>query len=104
MAEARELDVARSSRRRARTKPSLPDSCRQIRRAFGRGVRQGYRVEEDAHGDRARPDHVSPIRFAAAVQGSAPPIEFRYDEFTEDTRSQRGSSTRRYDDVRRMRL
>ncbi len=60
----------------------VPGFMRQIRRAFRRGVLQGYRVEEDALATvRGR------IRFDDQIRhrfGIAPPIEVRYDEFTED--------------------
>jgi 5-methylcytosine-specific restriction enzyme subunit McrC len=55
---------------------------RQVRQAFRRGVLQGYRSEEEAlQGVRGRirlDDHLR-RRF-----GLAPPVEVRYDEFTED--------------------
>ena len=64
----------------------VPGFVRQVRRAFRRGVLQGYRVEEDALATvRGR------IRFDDQIRrhfGIAPPIEVRYDEFTEDIRSQ----------------
>ncbi|MCY4109973.1 MAG: hypothetical protein OXG11_13220 [Chloroflexi bacterium] len=60
----------------------VPGFMRQVRRAFRRGVLQGYRVEEDALATvRGR------IRFDDQIRhrfGIAPPIEVRYDEFTED--------------------
>ena len=60
----------------------VPGFVRQVRRAFRRGVLQGYRVEEDAIATvRGR------IRFDDQIRhrfGIAPPIEVRYDEFTED--------------------
>lgn len=56
--------------------------CRTVRRAARRGVMQGYRVTEEASsGVRGR------IRFGEQVGrrfGIAPPVEVRYDEFTED--------------------
>ena len=60
----------------------VPGFVQQIRRAFRRGVLQGYRVEEDALATvRGR------IRFDDQIRhrfGIAPPIEVRFDEFTED--------------------
>ena len=60
----------------------VPGFMRQVRRAFRRGVLQGYRLEEDALATvRGR------IRFDDHIRqrfGIAPPIEVRYDEFTED--------------------
>ncbi|MCY3800116.1 MAG: hypothetical protein OXG46_00895 [Chloroflexi bacterium] len=60
----------------------VPGFVRQVRRAFRRGVLQGYRVEEDALATvRGR------IRFDDQIRhrfGIAPPIEVRFDEFTED--------------------
>lgn len=60
----------------------VPGFVRQVRRAFRRGVLQGYRVEEDAIATvRGR------IRFDDQIRrrfGIAPPVEVRYDEFTED--------------------
>ena len=60
----------------------IPGFVAQVRRAFRRGVLHGYRVEEDAlHGVRGR------IRFGDQIRdryGVFPPIEVRYDEFTED--------------------
>ncbi len=55
---------------------------RQVRHAFRRGVLQGYRSEEEAlQGVRGR------IRLDDQLRrrfGLAPPVEVRYDEFTED--------------------
>lgn len=60
---------------------------RQVRQAFRRGVLQGYRSEEEAlQGVRGRiriDDHLR-RRF-----GLAPPVEVRYDEFTEDIETNR---------------
>ena len=79
----------------------VPGFVRQVRRAFRRGVLQGYRVEEDAIATvRGR------IRFDDQIRqrfGIAPPIEVRYDEFTEDIDPNRiiKAALRR---LRRMRL
>ena len=79
----------------------VPGFVRQVRRAFRRGVLQGYRVEEDALATvRGR------IRFDDQIRrrfGIAPPIEVRYDEFTEDIDPNRliKAAIRR---LRRMRL
>ena len=79
----------------------VPGFVRQVRRAFRRGVLQGYRVEEDAIATvRGR------IRFDDQIRqrfGIAPPIEVRYDEFTEDIDPNRTikAALRR---LRRMRL
>ena len=79
----------------------VPGFMRQVRRAFRRGVLQGYRVEEDALATvRGR------IRFDDQIRrrfGIAPPIEVRYDEFTEDIDPNRliKAAIRR---LRRMRL
>lgn len=55
---------------------------RQVRQAFRRGILQGYRSEEEAlQGVRGR------IRLDDQLRrrfGIAPPVEVRYDEFTED--------------------
>ena len=68
-------------------KETLPDTlalalAAAARRAFGRGLLHGYRVEEEAlHTVRGR------IRFTEQIRrrfGSALPIEVRYDEFTAD--------------------
>ncbi len=68
-------------------KETLPDTLAlalavAARRAFGRGLLHGYRVEEEAlHTVRGR------IRFTEQIRrrfGSALPIEVRYDEFTAD--------------------
>ncbi len=68
-------------------KETLPDTlalalAAAARRAFGRGLLHGYRVEEEAlHTVRGR------IRFTEQMRrrfGSALPIEVRYDEFTAD--------------------
>ena len=79
----------------------VPGFVQQIRRAFRRGVLQGYRVEEDALATvRGR------IRFDDQIRhrfGIAPPIEVRFDEFTEDINPNRliKATIRR---LRRMRL
>ena len=79
----------------------VPGFVRQVRRAFRRGVLQGYRVEEDALATvRGR------IRFDDQIRhrfGIAPPVEVRYDEFTEDIDPNRliKAAIRRF---RRMRL
>ena len=79
----------------------VPGFVRQVCRAFRRGVLQGYRVEEDALATvRGR------IRFDDQIRrrfGIAPPIEVRYDEFTEDIDPNRliKAAIRR---LRRMRL
>ena len=79
----------------------VPGLVLQVRRAFRRGVLQGYRVEEDALATvRGR------IRFDDQIRhrfGIAPPIEVRYDEFTEDIDPNRliKAAIRR---LRRMRL
>ena len=79
----------------------VPGFVRHVRRAFRRGVLQGYRVEEDALATvRGR------IRFDDQIRhrfGIAPPIEVRYDEFTEDIDPNRliKAAIRR---LRRMRL
>ena len=79
----------------------VPGFVSQVRRAFRRGVLQGYRVEEDAIATvRGR------IRFDDQIRhrfGIAPPVEVRYDEFTEDIDPNRliKSAIRR---LRRMRL
>ena len=68
-------------------KETLPDTlalalAAAARRAFGRGLLHGYRVEEEAlHTVRGR------IRFTEQIRrrfGNALPIEVRYDEFTAD--------------------
>ena len=68
-------------------RPSLLEAIvaaflRQVRQAFRRGVLQGYRSEEESlPGVRGR------IRFDDQLRrrfGLAPPVEVRYDEFTED--------------------
>lgn len=60
----------------------IPGFVTQIRRAFRRGILQGYRTEEDAlQTVRGR------IRFDDQIRdrfGVFPPVEVRYDEFTED--------------------
>jgi 5-methylcytosine-specific restriction enzyme subunit McrC len=60
----------------------IPGFVRQVRRALRRGILQGYRTEEDALATvRGR------IRFDDQIRnrfGIAPPVEVRYDEFTED--------------------
>ena len=60
----------------------VPGFVSQVRRALQRGVLQGYRVEEDALltvRGRVRFDDQLRRRF-----GRTPPVEVRYDEFTED--------------------
>jgi 5-methylcytosine-specific restriction enzyme subunit McrC len=65
----------------------IPGFVFQVRQALRRGVLQGYRVEEDALLTvRGR------IRFAEQIQrrhGLAPPVELRFDEFTEDVTENR---------------
>lgn len=60
----------------------IPGFIAQVRRAFRRGVMQGYRTQEDALLTvRGR------IRFEDQIRkrfGILPPIDVRYDEFTED--------------------
>ena len=60
----------------------IPGFVAQVRRAFRGGLLHGYRVEEDTlHGVRGR------IRFDDQIRdryGIFPPVEVRYDEFTED--------------------
>lgn len=60
----------------------VPGFVAQVGRAFRRGILQGYRTEEEALSTvRGR------IRFDDQIRrryGIAPPIEVRYDEFTED--------------------
>ncbi len=79
----------------------VPGFVRHVRLALRRGVLQGYRVEEDAIATvRGR------IRFDDQIRqrfGIAPPIEVRYDEFTEDIDPNRliKAAIRR---LRRMRL
>jgi 5-methylcytosine-specific restriction enzyme subunit McrC len=59
-----------------------PGFVRQVRRAFRRGLLQGYRSEEEALTTvRGRIRVDDQIRYR---QGIAPPIEVRYDDFTED--------------------
>jgi 5-methylcytosine-specific restriction enzyme subunit McrC len=61
----------------------IPGFVLQVRQALRRGLLQGYRVEEEALvGVRGR------IRFDDQLRsrfGIAPPVEVRFDEFTEDT-------------------
>lgn len=60
----------------------IPAFVYQVRSALRRGVLQGYRVEEQAIAGvrgRVRLDDQLRYRF-----GLAPPVEVRYDEFTED--------------------
>ena len=60
----------------------IPGFVAQVRRAFRRGVLQGYRTCEDALltvRGRVRFDDQISDRF-----GICPPVEVRYDEFTED--------------------
>jgi 5-methylcytosine-specific restriction enzyme subunit McrC len=60
----------------------VPGFLRQVRAAFRRGLLQGYRTEEDALNTvRGRIRFDDQIRYRYAI---APPIEVRYDEFTED--------------------
>lgn len=65
----------------------VPGFVSQVRRALQRGVLQGYRVEEDALltvRGRVRVDDQLRRRF-----GRTPPVEARYDEFTEDIEKNR---------------
>ncbi len=65
----------------------VPGFVSQVRRALQRGVLQGYRVEEDALltvRGRVRVDDQLRRRF-----GRTPPVEVRYDEFTEDIEENR---------------
>jgi 5-methylcytosine-specific restriction enzyme subunit McrC len=60
----------------------LPGFVRQTRRAIGRGVLRGYRVEEEA-----LPTVRGRLRFDDQIRrrfGIFPPAEVRYDEFTAD--------------------
>lgn len=65
----------------------IPGFVSQVRRAINRGVLQGYRSEEDAlQTVRGR------IRFDDQIRnryGIAPPVEVRFDEFTEDIEENR---------------
>ena len=65
----------------------IPGFVTQIRHAFRRGILQGYRTQEDALltvRGRIRFDDQIRDRF-----GIFPPVEVRYDEFTEDTTENR---------------
>lgn len=86
----------------------IPGFVSQVRRAIHRGVLQGYRSEEDSlQTVRGR------IRFDDQIRrryGIAPPVEVRYDEFTEDITENRlikaaihtlGKMLIRSDDARR---
>lgn len=60
----------------------VPGFCKQLDRALARGVLQGYRTEEDA-----LPVVRGRLRFDDQLRnrfGLFPPVEVRYDEFTED--------------------
>lgn len=65
----------------------IPGFVFQLKRALDRGILQGYRLEEDALATvRGR------IRFQDQIDrrfGILPPIEVRYDEFTEDIEENR---------------
>lgn len=65
----------------------IPGFVHQVKRAFTRGLLQGYRIQEDALATiRGR------VRFEDQVRahcGLLPPIEVRYDEFTEDIEENR---------------
>lgn len=65
----------------------VPGFVSQVRRALRRGVLQGYRVEEDA---------LQTVRGRVCVDdqlrrrfGRTPPVEVRFDEFTEDVEENR---------------
>ncbi len=87
----------------------IPGFVAQVRRAFRRGVLQGYRTCEDALltvRGRVRFDDQIRDRF-----GICPPVEVRYDEFTEDITENRlikaaiarlGRLRIRSDDARRV--
>lgn len=65
----------------------IPGFVAQVRRAFARGVLQGYRTEEEA-----LPTVRGRIRFDDQIRahyGRLPPVEVRYDEFTEDIEENR---------------
>jgi 5-methylcytosine-specific restriction enzyme subunit McrC len=65
----------------------IPGFVAQVRRAFRRGVVQGYRTEEAA-----LPTVRGRLRFDDQVRdcyGLFPPAEVRYDEFTEDVEANR---------------
>ena len=65
----------------------VPGFMRQVKRAFSRGLLQGYRQEEEALATvRGRIRFDDQIRYR---QGVFPPIEVRYDEFTEDIEENR---------------
>lgn len=65
----------------------LPGFLAKLHTAFGRGVLQGYRVEEEALSTvRGRIRFDDQIRYR---QGLFPPIEVRFDEFTEDIEENR---------------
>lgn len=87
----------------------IPGFVAQVRRAFRRGVLQGYRTREDAlQTVRGR------VRFDDQIRdrfGICPPVEVRYDEFTEDITENRlikaaiarlGRLRIRSDDARRV--
>jgi 5-methylcytosine-specific restriction enzyme subunit McrC len=60
----------------------IPGFMYQVKRAFERGLLQGYRVEEDALSTvRGRIRFDDQVRYR---QGIFPPIEVRFDEFTVD--------------------
>lgn len=65
----------------------IPSFVRQVQRALRRGVLQGYRTEEDSLSVvRGR------VRFDDQIRrryGRTPPVEVRYDEFTEDIEANR---------------
>lgn len=65
----------------------IPGFVSQVQRAINRGVLQGYRLEEDTlQTVRGR------IRFDDQIRnryGIAPPVEVRYDEFTDDIEENR---------------
>ena len=65
----------------------IPGFVLHLKRALGPGVLQGYRLEEDA-----LPTVRGRIRFQDQIDrrfGIVPPIEVRYDEFTEDIEENR---------------
>ncbi len=65
----------------------VPGFVAQVRRALARGVLQGYRVEEEA-----LPTVRGRLRFDDQIRkrhGRIPPIEVRYDDFTEDIEENR---------------
>jgi 5-methylcytosine-specific restriction enzyme subunit McrC len=74
--------ASRFEQRESLLESIVPGFVYQVRQALRRGVLQGYRVHEEALSTvRGR------VRFSDQIRrryGIAPPVEVRYDEFTED--------------------